>query len=399
MKYEDIVKLDKQVLLNVYQRNPLAIKKGLGTKIWDYEGREYLDLLGGIAVLPLGHCHPKVLNAITQQAQQLIHTSNLFYTKETVDLAQILVEMGNFDKVFLANSGTEANEGAIKLARKYQWRKGKKDKFKIVSASHSFHGRTYGSLSATDKPVLKEGFDPLLEGFATAEWNNVESVEKAIDEHTAAFIVEPLQGEGGIYPASEEFLKAARSQCDKVGAVLIFDEIQCGLGRLGTFFAYQSFGVVPDIVTLAKGLANGLPIGAFCVNDKVASGFQKGDHGTTFGGNVVCAAAAHATLKEILENNYCARVSEIGTYFREQLLNLQKMFPDYIKDVRGKGLMIGVELTANLADSFQKDCLSRGLILNVTAKNVLRILPSYLITKEEISFAMKIMRECFESFR
>lgn len=396
MNYEDIVKLDKDILFNTYARNPIALERGKGTKLWDSEGKEYLDLLAGIAVLPLGHCHPVVLQAISTQAQKLIHTSNLFYTTPTLELAQCLVEMGHFDKVFFANTGTEANEGAIKLARKYQWRKGHKDKFKIVSASHSFHGRTFASLTATDKPELKEGFSPLPEGFATVEWNNVASLEKGIDAQTAAFLIEPVQGEGGIYPASEEFLAAARRKCDEHGALLIFDEIQCGLGRLGTFYAYQSFKVKPDVVTLAKGLANGMPIGVFCATNEAASGFQPGDHGTTFGGNLVCAAAASATLKYILEHDLCTKVKETGAYFMGELKHLQSEFPDLIKDVRGMGLMIGVEVNG-VASKVASLAFSKGLILNVTAKNVLRLLPSYLITHEEVDQAIKILHSCFSS--
>lgn len=393
MNYDDIVKLDKETLFNTYARYPIALERGKGTRLWDSEGKEYLDLLAGIAVLPLGHCHPAVVDAINKQAQKLIHTSNLFYTTPTLELAQCLIEMGDFDKIFLANSGTEANEGAIKLARKYQWRKGKKDKFKIVSASHSFHGRTFASLTATDKPELKEGFAPFPEGFSVVEWNNVASLEAGIDENTAAFLVEPVQGEGGIYAASEEFLAAARRKCDEHGALLIFDEIQCGLGRLGTFYAYQSFNVKPDVVTLAKGLANGLPIGAICATNEAASGFQPGDHGTTFGGNVVCAAAASATLKTILENDYCSKVKELGLYFTEQLKKLQSKFPDLIKEVRGKGLMIGVEVNG-VAQSIASLAFSKGLILNVTAKNVLRLLPAYIITRSELDQAVQILDSC-----
>lgn len=393
MRYDDIVQLDRKILFNTYQRYPIALQKGRGTKLWDTDGREYLDLLGGIAVLPLGHCHPVVVEAICQQAQMLVHTSNLFYTTPSLELAQGLLEMGDFDKVFLCNSGTEANEGAIKLARKYQWRKGHKNKFKIVSATHSFHGRTFASLSATDKAALKEGFNPLPEGFATVEWDNPSALAAAIDESTAAFIVEPLQGEGGIHLASEEFLKAAREQCDKMGALLIFDEIQCGLGRLGTFYAYQSFGVKPDVVTLAKGLANGLPIGAICATDNAASGFQPGDHGTTFGGNPVCAAAASATLRVILEKNYCARAAEMGAYFMKALQSLRAKFPQSVKDVRGRGLMLGLEVEKD-AQAIAERCFSKGLIVNVTAGNVLRFLPSYLITTEEIDFAVGVLASC-----
>jgi len=394
MNYNDTVQLDKETLFNTYARYPIALERGKGTKLWDCEGKEYLDLLGGIAVLPLGHCHPAVVEAIHAQAQKLMHTSNLFYTTPTLELAQCLIEMGDFDKIFFANSGTEANEGAIKLARKYQWRKGHKNKFKIVSASHSFHGRTFAALTATDKAELKEGFAPFPEGFATVEWNNVASLEAGIDENTAAFLVEPVQGEGGIYAASEEFLAAARRKCDEHGALLIFDEIQCGLGRLGTFFAYQSFNVKPDVVTLAKGLANGLPIGVICATNEAASGFQPGDHGTTFGGNLVCAAAASATLKVILENDYCSKVKELGAYFMSELRKLQSKYPDLIKDVRGKGLMIGIEVNG-LAQKLASLAFSKGLILNVTAKNVIRLLPSYLITHDEMDHAVRIFDTCF----
>lgn len=395
MRFEDIQKLDSQNLFNTYQRYPIALERGKGTKLWDSEGKEYLDLLGGIAVLPLGHCHDEVLLAIQKQAETLIHTSNLFYSKPGIELAQCLIEMGDFDKVFLCNSGTEANEGAIKLARKYQWRKGRKDKFKIVSASHSFHGRTFASLTATDKKELKEGFAPLPEGFSTVEWNNVSSLEAGIDDSTAAFILEPVQGEGGIHLPSDEFLAAARAQCDKVGALLIFDEIQCGLGRLGTFYAYQSFHVKPDIVTLAKGLANGLPIGAICATNKAAEGFHPGDHGTTFGGNLLCAAAASATLRIILAKDYASKVRELGDYFIGKLRELQKDYPQTITEVRGKGLMIGVEVKEKIQEILNRS-FEKGLILNITAKNVLRILPPYIITKSEIDHAIGILRGIFE---
>ena len=394
MNFNEIAQVDKETLFSTYARYPIALERGKGTKLWDSEGKEYLDLLAGIAVLPLGHCHPAVVQAVNEQTQKLMHTSNLFYTKPTIELAQCLIEMGDFHKVFLANSGTEANEGAIKLARKYQWRKGHRNKFKIVSASHSFHGRTFAALTATDKAELKEGFDPFPDGFSTVEFNNIASLEAGIDEHTAAFLVEPVQGEGGIYAATEEFLAAARRKCDEHGALLIFDEIQCGIGRMGTFYAYQSFNVKPDVVTLAKALGSGMPIGAICATNEAASGFQPGDHGTTFGGNLVCAAAASATLKVLLENDYISKVKELGSYFMGELQKLQTKYPELIKDVRGKGLMIGVE-TNGVAQKVLPLAFSKGLILNVTAKNVLRLLPSYIITRDEIDHAVKIFDSCF----
>ncbi len=391
--FKNLVKTEYAHIFNTYIRYPIVLERGLGSKVWDSEGKEYLDLLGGIAVVPLGHCHPAVVSAIHEQTQKLMHTSNLFYSKPMLELAQCLTELGDFQKVFFCNSGTEANEGAIKLARKYQWRKGHKNKFKIVSASHSFHGRTFGALAATAKVELQEGFGPLPEGFAVAEWNNIDSLEKTIDENTAAFIVEPVQGEGGIHPASQAFLMAARRLCDQFGALLIFDEIQCGLGRLGTFYAYQSFGVTPDVVTLAKGLANGLPIGAICASETAAQAFQPGDHGTTFGANLVCAAAALATMKVLLTEDCCTKARDAGLTLMNALRSLQKLFPDLIQEVRGMGLMIGLEINGD-ANRILSLCLQRGLIINVTAKNVIRLLPSYLISPEEITQALAILQTC-----
>ncbi len=391
--FEHLAYQEHKHLFQNYARYPVALERGLGSKVWDRDGKEYLDLLAGIAVLPLGHCHPEVVDAICQQSKMLMHTSNLVYSAPMVDLARCLTEMGDFSKVFFCNSGTEANEGAIKLARKYQWRKGLRNKFGIVSLHGSFHGRTYGALATSDKPALKDGFAPFPEGFSVAEWNDIESLHKMIGENTAAFIMEPVQGEGGIHLPSVEFLREARRLCDQYGALLIFDEVQCGLGRIGTFYAYQSFGVQPDVVTLAKGLGNGLPIGAICATETVAQAFKPGDHGTTFGGNLVCAAAALATLKVIAREDCCAKVRSLGKLFREGLEGLQRSFPDAIREVRGLGLMIGVELSCD-PQQLHARCLEEGLLVNITAKNVLRLLPSYLITESEIQHALDTLHTC-----
>lgn len=390
MKTEEIVALHDNYLMNTYRRYPIAVVKGEGTKVWDADGKEYLDFLGGIAVNVLGHCHPIVVDAIIAQVKELVHISNLYYSKPAAELAQLLVLNGGLDKVFFCNSGAEANEGAIKLARKYQWRKGHKEKYKIITAAHAFHGRTLAALAATDKPEIQEGFGPLPIGFQSIDWNDVNNFTSHIDETTAAVLLEPIQGEGGIYSAPKEFLKHVRAACDEAGSLLIFDEIQCGMGRTGTLFAYESFDIKPDIITLAKGIANGLPLGAVCATHSVADAFQPGDHGTTFGANPVVAAAALATLQVLISENYPDRVAAIGEYLLNKLGQLQMKYPHVIAEVRGKGLMIGVELNID-GKSVLSACHSQGLLANITVENVLRFLPAYTITKAEVDKAVDIL--------
>jgi acetylornithine/N-succinyldiaminopimelate aminotransferase len=392
MNTEEMMALDNRYLMNTYRRYPIAIVKGKGTKVWDAEGKEYLDFLGGLAVTGLGHCHPEIVKAIIKQINELHHVSNLYYTKPAAELAELLVLNGGLDKIFFCNSGAEANEGAIKLARKFQWRKGHKEKNKIITTTHCFHGRTLAALAATHKPEIQEGFGPLPEGFHSIEWNETQNLFDKIDEKTAAVLIEPVQGEGGIYIASEEFLKKIRAVCDKVGALLIFDEIQCGLGRCGTLFAYETFGVKPDIITLAKGLANGLPLGAICATQDVAKAFQPGDHGTTFGANPVASAAALATLKILIQKKYPQKIALMGTYLKNKLLQLQKKYPSIISEIRVKGLMIGIELKIDGKAVLTK-CHSLGLLANITAGNVLRLLPAYTITKKDVDKAIKIIEE------
>lgn len=396
MKTEEIVALHDNYLMNTYRRYPIAVVKGEGTKVWDADGKEYLDFLGGIAVNVLGHCHPAVVEAIITQVKELVHISNLYYSKPAAELAQLLVLNGGLDKVFFCNSGAEANEGAIKLARKYQWRRGHKEKYKIITATHAFHGRTLAALAATDKPEIQEGFGPLPEGFHAIEWNDIKNFTSHIDEKTAAVLLEPIQGEGGIYPATEEFLKQVRAACDETGALLIFDEIQCGIGRTGTLFAYENFDVKPDIITLAKGIANGLPLGAVCATLSVADAFQPGDHGTTFGANPVATAAAFATLQVLISENYPHRIALMGAYFLDKLHQLQMKYPQAITEVRGKGLMIGIELNIE-GKTVLNACHSEGLLANITAENVLRFLPAYTITKEEVDKAVDILEAVLKS--
>ena len=390
MNADEMIELNHTYLMNTYNRFPIVVTKGEGVKVWDFEGKEYLDFLGGIAVNVLGHCHPVVVEAIHAQARELVHISNLYYTKPAALLAEMLVLNGGLDKVFFCNSGAEANEGAIKLARKYQWRKGHKEKYQIITATHAFHGRTLGALAATHKPEIQEGFGPLPHGFQNIAWNDIQAANNGIDETTAAVLLEPIQGEGGIHLASQDFLKQVRKACDDVGALLIFDEIQCGMGRCGTLFAYESFDVKPDIITLAKGIANGLPLGAICATQHVAEAFQPGDHGTTFGANPVATAAALATLKELIQGNYPQRVAQMGDYLMDRLFQLQKKFPESIAEVRGKGLMIGVELKID-AKAVLNKCHALGLLASLTAGNVLRLLPAYTITEEDIDQAVDII--------
>lgn len=390
MKTDEIVLLHSKFLMNTYNRYPIAVVKGEGVKVWDAEGKEYLDFLGGIAVNVLGHCHPAVVKAIITQVKELVHISNLYYTQPAAELAELLVSNGGLDKVFFCNSGAEANEGAIKLARKYQWRKDYREKYKIITATHSFHGRTLAALAATHKPEIQEGFGPLPSGFQYIEWNDTQSLLSSIDETTAAVLLEPIQGEGGIHSATQDFLEKVRVACDEVGALLIFDEIQCGMGRCGTLFAYESFCVKPDIITLAKGIANGLPLGAFCATHTVAEAFQPGDHGTTFGANPITTAAALATLKVLIKENYSKKVTLMGAYLMDKLHQLQKKYPQAITEIRGKGLMIGIELKID-AKSLLDACHSQGLLANITAGNVLRFLPAYTITKEDADKAVSIL--------
>lgn len=382
----EIVAKHQKYIMNTYNRYPIAAVRGEGVKLWDAEGKEYLDFLGGIAVNVLGHCHPAVVEAIVSQVKELLHVSNLYYTRPAGELAELLVLNGGLDKIFFCNSGAEAVEGAIKLARKYQWRKGHKEKNKIISLAHSFHGRTLGALTATQKPEIQEGFGPLPAGFHYMQWEET----APIDETTAAVLIEPVQGEGGVRAAAQEYLKKVRAACDRVGALLIFDEIQCGMGRCGTLFAYQSFGVKPDIITLAKGIANGLPLGAICASSSAAEGFQPGDHGTTFGANPVATAAAHATLKVLIEEDYPQKVARLGACLQEKLKQLQKRRPAAIAEVRGKGLMIGIELKVDGKTVLAK-CHAGGLLANITAGNVLRLLPPYTITEADIDKAVKII--------
>ncbi len=386
--------IDHPHLLKNYGRAPITIVRGEGVWLIDDRGDRYLDLVAGIAVCALGHAHPAIVGAVAAQASTLVHCSNLYYHEPAGELANRLAEASGFERVFFCNSGAEANEGALKLARKRAWRNGEPDRNVLLACNNSFHGRTMGALAATDNPKYHEGFEPLPRGFAFTPLNDIAALDAAIDEHTAAFIVEPVQGESGVTPATVEFLQAARRICDERGALLIFDEVQCGVGRLGTLFAYKHFGVKPDVITLAKALANGLPIGAVLIAKHVESALQPGDHGTTYGGSPVpCAAAlAHLNLRERMDLD--AHVRDVGGFLMDELRDIAREWPDRFHEPRGIGLMLGLPVKApHTTKTIVDACLERKLLANGAGQNTLRFVPPLIITREEIRDAMSRMRD------
>jgi acetylornithine/N-succinyldiaminopimelate aminotransferase len=387
----DVRSVEKDNHLQIYKRFDLTIVRGEGTHLYDEKGNDYLDAFSGIAVCGLGHCHPAVTDSIIEQAKTLVHVSNLFYTIPQTKLAKLLVKCSGLDRVFFCNSGAEAVEGAVKMARKYGAEKGKTGP--VYSMGNCFHGRTLATITM-GKKKYQEGFAPLPEGFDQLPFNDIEALEKAIDKNTVALIIEPLQGEGGIFCADKDFLKRARELCDMHDVVLIFDEIQCGLGRTGSLFAYEQYDVKPDIVTLAKALGNGFPIGAFIAAEKVAQALNHGDHGTTFGGNPLACAAAFTTLSTIIDQNLAKAAQEKGKYFIDRLKNLTKDF-SAIKEVRGSGLMVGVEITHKAADvlSLMRD---KKVIAGPAGENVIRFLPPLIISLKELDIVVDTFAEALK---
>ncbi|MEN6520808.1 MAG: acetylornithine transaminase [Armatimonadota bacterium] len=391
MKYKDIFELDSKYVMSTCTRQPLAIVRGEGARVWDDTGKEYLDFVAGIAVNGLGHCHPKVVEAIQKQAAVLMHTSNLYYTEQQPALAEMLIKWSDFDKVFFCNSGTEANEAAIKLARKWGKQRSEK-KIEIVTAIGSFHGRTMGSLTATSQAKYQKWFAPLVPGFKYVPYNDIGALEETISENTCAVILEPVQGESGVHPASPEYLQFARTACDSDGALLIFDEVQTGIGRTGKMFAYEHFGAIPDVMTLAKTLGGGFPIGACLARGDAAGVLQPGDHAATFGGNPLACAAAMAAFSTIHDDGLIENARDNGEYLKKRLKSLKKTGAP-IEEVRGIGLMIGVQLTEPVAKALVSACMDKGLLLNAVGDSILRFLPPLIITKEDIDLAIGIIAE------
>lgn len=396
MDLKKLIEESQRYLFNTYNRFPVVLVKGRGAKVWDSEGKEYLDFLGGVAVNILGHCHPKIVVAIQKQAQRLIHVSNFYHIEPQIKLAKLLVKNSFADKVFFCNSGAEANEAAIKLARKYSKESYGEGRYEIISAINSFHGRTFASLSATGQEKFQKGFEPLVPGFKHIPFDDADALKTVINKQTCAVILEPIQGEGGVRLPSDDYFKNVRQICDENNLLLILDEVQTGMGRTGKLFAHEHYGIKPDIMTLAKGLGGGVPIGALLAIEKVASGFQPGSHASTFGGNPLVCASAIATLDTILEDGYlldhCRR---LGRYFREQLLKIKLKYPDIVLDVRGKGLIIGMELTMD-GTPFVKACLENGLLINCAAGNVLRFTPPLIIKEDEIDKLIDVLKEVFK---
>ncbi|MBI5682116.1 MAG: acetylornithine transaminase [Deltaproteobacteria bacterium] len=385
---QEIINLTSKYIANTYNRFPIAITKGKGCRVWDADGKEYLDFVAGLAVCNLGHCHPKVVKAIQEQAEKLIHISNLYYIEPQAELAELLCKNSFADKVFFCNSGAEANEAAIKLARKY-FKDKDENKFQIITMEKSFHGRTMATLAATGQKKFQQGFEPLLEKFIYVPFDDVQAVESAITPETCAVMVEPIQGEGGVNIPSDNYLKGLKALCKGKGMLLIFDEVQVGMGRTGKLFAYEHYGVTPDIMTLAKGLAGGVAIGAMLATDEIAKSFVPGTHASTFGGNPLATAAGIAALKAVLEEGILENCQKIGKYLIEKLHKLKAEYP-FIKEVRGKGLMIGMELDIPGADIVKK-CLEKGLLINCTADKIIRFIPPLVVTKDEVDEMFEIL--------
>lgn len=388
----DWQKLADRLFLNTITRFPVTLVRGEGARVWDDQGKQYLDFVGGWAVDSLGHCHPALVNALEEQAKTLIQTSNQFYTVPAIKLARLLAENSCLDRVFFCNSGAEANEGAVKLARKY----GKihlKGAYEIITTYGSFHGRTLAMTAATGQRKFQDPYTPLPDGFINVEYNDLEAIKRATNERTCGVMLEPIQGEGGVNVPDDDYLKKVEDWCHQKGILFILDEVQTGIGRTGTLFAYEQYNVEPDIMTLAKGLGSGVPIGAFLAKEK-ASVFTPGEHGTTFGGNPLVCAAAYATLKYIIDNDIPEKVNRVGKYFMTELETLKQQF-DFITEVRGKGLLIAMEFDREIAQDVTMSCLNKGLLINKLKPNAIRFIPPLIITEKEVDEAVNILRNIF----
>ena len=386
---EVIIEHGKKVVMNTYGRLPMTIVKGDGAWVWDSEGKQYLDFVTGLAVNSLGHSHPAIVRAIQEQAKELLHTSNIYWIPNQVDLAERLVQNSFADKVFFCNSGAEANEAAFKLARKYAKKHYGAHKHEVVTLENSFHGRTLATLTLTGQIKYQEGYDPLPVGFAYAAINDIDDLRSKVNQNTAAVFIEPIQGEGGVIPASMEFLQEARALCDEFGALLIFDEVQCGVGRTGKLFAYEWSDVTPDIMTLAKALGGGVPIGAMLATDKVAAAFQPGDHASTFGGNPLATAVGCAVLDVMLEAGFMAGVQERSEEFKKGLEQLAQKYQTG-GSIRGQGFILGWPVS-KLGPEIVEACLQNGLLINCVGGKILRFLPPLNVEKPEMDKALGIL--------
>ena len=384
--------LERKLFMRTFQRLPVTLVRGQGARVWDIEGKEYLDFVAGWAVNSLGHCHPVVVKALMEQSQKLIQASNQFYTIPQVQLAELLVADSCLDKVFFCNSGAEAAEGAIKLARRYG-KIHRNGAYSIVTARGSFHGRTLATVAATGQDKFQEPYVPLPDGFVNVDFNDIDAVKAATTDQTCAVMVEPIQGEGGVNVPNDNYLKEIKAWCDEKGILLILDEVQTGIGRTGTLFAYEQFGVEPDVMILAKGLGSGVPIGALLAKER-ASVFVPGEHGSTFGGNPLVCAACFAALKFIVDSNIPEKVSQLGRYFVSGLETLKEKF-DFIDEVRGRGLLLALSFNSDIAEEVVLDCLEKGLLVNKVKPNALRFMPPLIVTEGDIDKTLGILEEVF----
>lgn len=392
---EDFITLTDRYIASTYTRYPIALVRGEGCMVWDSEGKRYYDFVSGLAVNNLGHSHPRIVEAIRRQAGELIHVSNLYHILPQIELARILVENSFADKVFFCNSGAEANEAAIKLTRRYYSDQGKSDRYEIITMLNSFHGRTIATITATGQEKFQKGFGPLLPGFRYVPFNDLSGVEATLTKNTCAVMVEPIQGEGGVNLPVEGYLKGLRDICDAHNLLLIFDEVQTGIGRTGELFAYENYGVIPDIMTLAKSLGGGVPIGAMLAKEDIMKSFTPGTHAATFGGNPLACTAGIATLKVIIEEGILSNCKKVGSYFIERLIGLKERYP-FIRDIRGKGLIIGLELDFPGKETTIA-CMERGFLINCTMENVLRFLPPLIIGEREIDQLIDTLDEIFRA--
>jgi acetylornithine/N-succinyldiaminopimelate aminotransferase len=395
MDSQALMGMSEEHVAHTYTRYPVVLVKGKGTRVWDVEGKEYLDFVAGLAVCSLGHCHPKVVKAVQEQAEKLIHVSNLYYIEPQIRLASLLCEHSFADKVFFCNSGAEANEGAMKLARKFAKGGGGEERYEIITMDRSFHGRTLATLTATAQEKFHKGFSPLMPGFKYVPFDDLAAVRSAVGPHTCAILLEPIQGEGGVNCPSEGYLKGLRQICDEKGLLLIFDEVQVGMGRTGRLFAYEHYGVEPDIMTLAKSLAGGVPIGALLFTNRVAEGFKPGDHASTFGGNPLATAAGMAAVTAMREEGMLENCQKVGDYFLGRLKELGAKFP-FVKEVRGKGLIVGMELKME-GGGIVKEMLKKGILINCTMGNILRFLPPLIVTKNEVDQLIGTLEEVLKT--
>ncbi len=391
MNHDFSTRMGFDCIANTYARFPLTIQRGQGVFVWDEQGKKYVDFTSGIAVCSLGHCHPQILEAVKTQADRLFHISNLYWTEPQAQLARYLCENSFGEKVFFCNSGAEAVEAAIKLARKFGHENRGPDCYEIICLRGSFHGRTLAAITATGQPVYQRGFEPLVDGFTHVPPNNIHALELAAGERTAAILLEPILGEGGVIPLETAFLQAARDIADRIGALVIFDEIQTGIGRTGNLFAYQQAGVMPDVMCLAKALANGLPIGAMVAKDEVMAHLGPGTHASTFGGNPLCCAAAVKVMEILTETNILERVRQQGSYLKKRLKELWRSWPD-IREVRGRGLMLAVEFERPFPD-LSRYLIEKGILAIVPQGRLLRLLPPFLIEKEHIDMLLTALDE------